>query len=158
MIEHERNEGMEVSTHKPAIDCAKNEPLIILVPLQHCDGPSAMRLAAGLVGLAMPIQPSHCGGGRNPAPQSVNSLKMPQLKRACCRFDSKLFNFHSGRLMGLEPATTGITILDSVERADQAVRALPPFSAQVRVHRICITLSITSMATASTANTKNPPE
>ncbi len=34
-----------------------------------------------------------------------------------------------------------------------ALRARPPFSAQVRVQRICMVRSITSMATASPANT-----
>ena len=40
-------------------------------------------------------------------------LHEAQLKRACYRFDSKLFNVYLGWLMGLEPTTTGITILDS---------------------------------------------
>jgi hypothetical protein len=37
-----------------------------------------------------------------------------------------------------------------------ALRALPPFSAQVRVQRICMTRSIISMMRASAANTKKP--
>ena len=35
----------------------------------------------------------------------------------------------------------------------QALRARPPFSAQVRVQRICMVRNIASMATANTANT-----
>ena len=36
-------------------------------------------------------------------------------------------------------------------------RALPPFSAHVRVQRSCITRSMSSMITARAANNKNPP-
>ena len=34
-------------------------------------------------------------------------------KKACYRLDSRLFLYYLGWLMGLEPTTTGITILDS---------------------------------------------
>ena len=39
---------------------------------------------------------------------------------------------------------------------NQPIRARPPFSAQVRVHRICITRSIASMASASAAKSTKP--
>ncbi len=37
-----------------------------------------------------------------------------EIKRACYRFSSKLFNVYMGWLMGLEPTTTGITILKNM--------------------------------------------
>ena len=40
-------------------------------------------------------------------------LHSHKVKRPCYLFNSKVFNVYLGWLMGLEPTTTGITILDS---------------------------------------------
>ena len=53
-------------------------------------------------------------------------------------------------------ASTGSSRTAVSRAANHAVRARPPFSAQVRVHRICISRSIASMASASAAKSTKP--
>jgi DNA-binding transcriptional regulator YiaG len=44
---------------------------------------------------------------------SHSTQRTAKNKKACYRLNSRLFNVYMGWLMGLEPTTTGITILDS---------------------------------------------
>ena len=49
----------------------------------------------------------------NPVPVATWWLHKTEMKKTCYIFSSRLSIFHMGWLMGLEPTTTGITILDS---------------------------------------------